>query len=752
MNTERARKYITPGLAKYDSLKKLEGHDPIFFSFLSGYAGNSFLFEDFFIEKRCFVAAEPGWGKTRLLKEIIVEAAKKGKPGIFIDLKKAGKDHETFLSKPLNITETITAGISGQKLKEMTLFKTGNFDLKDPDDSIICLDALDEVKQQDFADVVDQIKYLSKKMKNTHIVISCRTHHLKKNANLFHNMDFIYIAIEDFDEDKIKQYLGESGLTAGQIKKIHDILESGNRQLPISVPRYLEILIDFVDKEGVDSLEKLTRGELLDFFIYRKLECEEDKIKKQHKDITKRVLEKLALLMEIYQTNTLTKDELMSFFDDVKSGLKNNFLQQVKLEVFYDRSLIKDNIDTVEFENTSFQEFLAAKEILRLGRTEQVIFDLAVDKELREIYPAWLDTLEFVIDLDISILKPILDFASSRSETINTEECYRLLTTMNTNRLSLDQRKEIFKTVLDYYQQKSACIDLGVARKLSYYFDISQDELLKGYIDKRKSSGSVPATRKGNVAEVIAYLFENDKLDNRRISYWKNKLIEFACDKNPGLNRTALSALSKLKDLKVLQKIYHLFQRHDELTNQVFLQACIEINPNDPFSIDCFIIGGKKGNIFAHSGLEQITERKAIIYLLDRLINKKDHFYRFVDPSYNRYSGNKYDTIFQNIRNVYDPGIEKKMVTLANAVISDSFSHYFRFSDFTAHVLKLIREKNKSYIFDLIADEKLLDNIQSKYSIFEHIFSLLLRKEQIDRFVKELEPLAIKRNIALNSL
>ena len=166
------------------------------------------------------------------------------------------------------------------------------------------------------------------------------------------------------------------------------------------------------------------------------MEIEDKKLNTQKRNIIKRVLEKLALVMEIYQTNILKKDELMTFFDDLRSDLKASLLQQIPLEVFYDETVLKDNIDTIEFDNTEFQEYLAAKEIIRLGHPQQVIFDLSVDPELREIYPSWFNTLTFVIELDISLLKPILDFGShKRRGWIQDEEYHRFLTRVNLHQL-----------------------------------------------------------------------------------------------------------------------------------------------------------------------------------------------------------------------------------------------------------------------------------------------------------------------------
>lgn len=94
--------------------------------------------------------------------------------------------------------------------------------------------------------------------------------------------------------------------------------------------------------------------------------------------------------MEIYQSNRITKDELMRFFDDLKSNFISPFIisHNNLLRALYERSLLKDDIDTIEFENTEFQEYLAAKEIVRMGNTEQIIFDLAIVPELKDMHPS----------------------------------------------------------------------------------------------------------------------------------------------------------------------------------------------------------------------------------------------------------------------------------------------------------------------------------------------------------------------------
>lgn len=191
--------------------------------------------------------------------------------------------------------------------------------------------------------------------------------------------------------------------------------------------------------------------------------------------------------MEIYQKNTLTKDELLTFFDDLKSDLKSSLLNQIDIEELYAKTILNDNIDTIEFQNTEFQEYLAAKEIVRMGDPNLVIFDLAVEKTIKELYLSWFNTISFVADLDISIVKSILKFTvSEKSSVFIDEENFRFLTKVNVERLSEEDRAYIFEFVFGYYQDILQWIDYSVAKNLPYYFVDSQKKLLKS-IPRKKS-------------------------------------------------------------------------------------------------------------------------------------------------------------------------------------------------------------------------------------------------------------------------
>lgn len=344
-------------------------------------------------------------------------------------------------------------------MKKGSAVKSDCFELKNEKNVAVCLDALDEVKLEDFSRSVEKIKKFLAEYDKITAIISCRWHFFRKYKELFRDLAFRYARIFPFSTEQVESYLKDNAISQENIEKIFSALSFSGRDLVIQTPRYLEFLVSYIKDKSFENISEITKADLFEFFIYRKLEIEDRNLDTQKRDLIKRVLEKLALIMEIYHTNLLKKDELMTFFDDLQSDLKSSLLQQVPIEVFFDKTLLKDNIDTIEFDNTEFQEYLAAKEIIRLGKNIRTIYELSVDPEIREIYPSWFNTLGFVVDLDISILKPLLDFGRMNKEGITQDEGYhRFLTKVDTKRLLIEERKAIFEQVFTYYQSVLHCI------------------------------------------------------------------------------------------------------------------------------------------------------------------------------------------------------------------------------------------------------------------------------------------------------
>ena len=731
--------YIQPAIKFYSSFDEALSGEQEFIKYIL-FEREKWEFEDLYKFPRTFVVAEPGYGKTRLLQEIVEGPKEERKEAIFVEPKK--------------LTEVMVKEFIEKQSKDSLVLKSDGFQLKNDENVMVCFDALDEVRLENFSRAVEKIKTFLEEYQKITAIISCRWHFFQKYRELFTELKFRYLRIFPFSKEQVHTYLKSNLIPQQDIGRIMSILSFRDRDLVIQTPRYLELLVSYIQDKGIKNIGEITKTELFEFFIYKKLEIEDKNLDTQKRDLIKKVLEKLALIMEIYQTNLLTKDELMSFFDDLKSDLKLSLLQQVPLEIFYNKTVLKDNYDTIEFDNTEFQEYLAAKETLRLRKNNRTIFELTVDPELREIHPSWFNMLTFVVDLDISILKPLLDFGQNRGETISEDEEYhRFLTKVDTERLTAEERKAIFKQVFEHYQSALHWIDWDIAQNLSYYFDKSQHDLLKYYADQGRYRNN--ETKRfvclGNVAQIVGFLFERSIFDHTEKAYWREKLIKLAKDKNENgvLQRNALFALGKLKDDTVIRKVDSVWQNEDKLIRDAFLQLCMEANPNHNLSIKHFIEGTKQESIYARYGLYGVTERKSVKQLLDVFICDPVFLHGFLEREgiYKDRDGQ----LIENIKAVWDGDIESKLEGLIQKAFALKHSYEAEHSEFIKNVGLLLKSKNEAYLFSLISQIAEDKNLKERLICFEPLFSALLEKERVKRFIDELSQLEHGRPAALRT-
>lgn len=729
--------YILPRLKIFQSFEDIQSESGEYGDFLLDKFEDKNLI-DYFVSPRTFVIAEPGYGKTRLLKELSIINKSLGKESLSVDLKKIPPQMNLFDYLKLCIDE---------------LSESNHFQIVDSDNIFLCLDGLDEVKQENFGGTIDKIKSFVFHYPKVLIALSCRLHFFKKYQELFVDTDFRYLRIYPFSMENIKEYLSRAALSDNDIEKLVNSLQFRHRNLIIQTPRYLEMLLTYATEKGIKNIGDITRIDLFEYFIYQKLGIEDMLRDTQKRDLIKRVLEKLALIMEIYQTNLLTKDELMTFFDDLHSDLKLSFLQQVSLEIFFDKSLLKDNGDTIEFDNTEFQEYLAAKEITRLGQVKQTIFDLSIDPELREIFPSWFNTLTFLLELDITLLKPILDFGSrGKDRYIQDEEYHRFLTRANVNTLAEEEREIIFEQIFNYYQAVLHWIDWDIARSLSSYFDISHEALIKRYLNKKFVSETERYVQLGNLAKIIGFIFERQIFNNHQKDYWKKKLIKFTLDKNENgvLQRHAMVALGHLKDDSIIDKISPIWEHGDSLVKDEFLKFCTLVNPNHPTSIKHFVEGTKKSSIYARLGLFLISDKDGIEALLQCFIDDKLFAQTFIDQE--SIFKDRDGQIIQNIANVWNEKVKEKLETILQTIFGSEYRYEAERSEFIKEILRLLKERDKKYIFKFIkqiaASNKLKKNIFS----IQHIFSEILELNQVKDFISEMSKIDQGEKIALWTL
>ena len=731
--------YITPTIKSYFTFDELKSESSPTNMFASYLFDKENLWDESHVFKNKFnlVISEPGHGKTEFLKHISETVSNNfKKKSIFLELKSVNNDIEFYLKNE----------------KEFKFSNSKKY--------CICFDALDEVKFDRFNHLCEEIFKFQKKYKNIYFFVSCRFYFINNHTNFFKISNIRYLKIFPFSLDKVKEYLSKHQIPDNVIGEIEKIISHPFKDLLIQIPRYLYLLKEYYKGKqgGVINWDNISRSELMEYFIYHKLNIEDEKFDVLKKEIIKNLLEKLALIMEIYQTNVITHEELMIFFDDLKSDMKISFLSQVPFEYFLNRS-IKNNGDSYEFDNTEFQEYLASKELRRIRKTDQTIFDIIVEPEINEILPSWLNTLKFYIDSDPTFVQKILKLKKkSINSKILHENYLKLLTDVNANKLDSLRKSQIFKYVFNYYQENLIWLKWEVSRNISFYFQRDNEKLLIKFYKVAQKSLLDNETKftvlLGNIAEIIGLIIERNVLNPVQQLNWKKRFLEtIKIDSiKPTLHRLLLFSLSQFKDTAIIKKVQTAFKSKDQLVREAYIDLCSFVNPHSKISIQYFIEGTIQRNLKARYGLYKLKSKQSIILLIDELIDNKNFLEAFLNQE-SIFEDNDKELI-NNIKRLFkknNPLIKKLEELVLKTYDSHDLYHDRSKSKFIKEITYLIKKNNKKFIFQLI---KILNNNKNDvvFYYYEPLFELLLEASIVKKFIKSLSSLKLKRNIALNVL
>ncbi|MFZ2206678.1 MAG: hypothetical protein WA061_05830 [Microgenomates group bacterium] len=740
---EQSPEYIQPRVREFgsfdDAVKNYKRYGDLFPDLNDG--TNPLEKEDFY--KRAFIIADPGYGKTRLLNEIANKVKSQNKIAVYIDLKKLAN------SKFGDVEDYIRYLYPNLAEKDFsTINKT---------DGILCFDALDEVRDAQFSACLDLLKAFLEKYHSLSVLISSRIYFFKHHFFEVNDPSFSYWLIYGFSNDQIRRYLLSKGIVETDINRTFDLLKNSDRDLVISVPRYLELLPQYLKNKEISDLRSLNRTDLFEYFIYNKLELEEEKAGIKGKEIVKRVLEMLALTMEIYQANVLNKDDLTTFLDEISSGL-NQFWHKIPVEFFYEKSLLKDDKDTIEFENTEFQEYLAAKHISRLNKPIQVAFDLMIDKEQLEVKPSWFSTLNFLVEIDQNFLKPLLDFGGrNQTKLVIDERYFQLLTRFNVEQIDPPTKKVIFLIVFDYYQKVLHWLDWTIGKNLSYYYVDDLHSHLLGFTEKANDdfqNDDQRSVQLANVAQIIGFLIRNNKLNIGQLNYWKEKLITYANEENgPGvLQRHALFALEAFKEPELIIKINKPWTHSESLVRRRFIEFCTETAPNHPDAIKYFIEAIICQEYEGYQGINRVTDHASLALLLRAFLDNAEFLFAFMDRDEGIFS-TKSTSLIRNLASCWDNELKE----LSHKVVLKAFDNHetwYRAGDspLIIGLCKQMQAADNSYIFQLIAAISSSDELKKHATNFARIFVAILPFNEFETFYEKLNQIENGKWVVLRTL
>lgn len=596
-------KYIPPILVKSSTLKGINKYskrkDEFLYSMLNDNQEDTsnfatINFEDLFDENlKAIVLGEPGCGKSELVTQIKNQGPERSKK--IIDC---------------NLTS----------YTENALIKFVNDGIEDSVDNIFCFDALDEVDSNIFPKVVKFISRVNEKYPKSSIIVTCRSYYIENNLSFISVLsDFQFVLVDLFDEVRVKKFINntirKSDLKEFLLNKLKEGNKSGEFISILQIPRYLKeickVIID--NKYDVNDIKEWKRSDYFEKAIYFKLQTDIKKRKweigqSNELKISQRMLEKLALIMEIKRTNRISKDEFISMLDDINSNINTSFLDSFDIDLFISRTLKKTD-NYIEFHNTEFQEYLAAKEIIRHKLSEQELYELIVDSDLGHIYSNWYDVLRFVIKMYPSLLLPIANFLVNKRDGLADEQLLKLLKESNIKELSKDEKGRLFDILYTYFQsheiflhnyvnyliqlytrENYVCFNQVIAKdnKMRYSYRIHNQFYLTSYLINEKLFNETQ--KKFWIGEYVKYSKNKSDVEIQKASIYaladtkqESFLMELK-DKDDFIisvvNKLELEFVSNLKMIDIIhkdeninQKAVEVFRRDGNIKARTVLDA-----------------------------------------------------------------------------------------------------------------------------------------------------------------------------------
>lgn len=580
--------YIVPQLIIYqniDSLLKNNNKSRSLFESEEKLSIDKLLQKDFV----CIVG-EPGIGKSRLVNEIRNHSSKK----------------------------TIY-------LSTATQFEPKSV----PEDSEFCIiDALDEVEGINFFSKLQSIKEYKAENLDVKVLFTCRKHYVASYASHFascHNLVYVELCRLS-DKDVTEVINGCSEKTKANIAK------SSKLQELLTIPRYLTFLLEYKKQRGdISSI-----GDLFEFIIGNSIQnavkARYDEVKNEGlRILIQRVLEKVAFIMEISRKDQISKDELYTVLDGVKGNMTQMLVANLDL-LFFESRILKDTNGILQFENTELQEYLAAKELYRQDNIESVLYDVAVQKELKHIYPNWYDVIPHISYTEdkthtfINVIKLIVSYESN----LENESFESLLRYVDPSTLSFQQKNELFVILYDHYLRVPTYIYWRhpILQLMQNCYTSNCNSEMNPPIEHVKQFNKIQLA---NICAILEVIADEDKLDKEINDFWTdaadNLILEGEEDKK-------LASLNLYSALKAWDHLINLLDHYSNFSQRL-KERFWEVTGNGIITnkaiVDCWLDGCFERNPYAINAVLYIEDPSTIVYAYRRIV-EADKLSVFFEP------------------------------------------------------------------------------------------------------------------------
>lgn len=286
--------------------------------------------------------------------------------------------------------------------------------------------------------------------------------------------------------------------------------------------------------------------------------------------------------------------------------------------LYFESRILKDTDGTLQFENTELQEYLAAKELCRQDDIESVLYDVAVHKELKHIYPNWYDVIPHIsyskdrIHTFINVFRLIISYESNL-ENVAFEN---LLKYVDPSVLSIQQKEELFSIIFEHYQRIPAYImwKSSMSNLLQKCYTINCDSQIILSHDKLNK------IQLSNVTVTLDAIVEVKKHSDGIYNYWRQAANYLMGTDD---NENKLAALNLYNALKCVDELIQLSESYSYFTKKLKEKYC-EVTGYmriaDNRVVDCWLNDCYISNPYAINAVLYIEDLPTLIYAYSKII------------------------------------------------------------------------------------------------------------------------------------
>lgn len=670
------------------------------------YFDKTYQWQDLLKTQRTFILGEPGYGKSRLELELYDAFIQEGKACCWLELKHTKGQ----------LLNTLQQYLRTERDERRSIRATATFQLSDSASNVLFLDALDEVHTGYIPPLIDDVEYLAKTYPKLVIFISCRSHHLNRHQSDVYHLNFSCVKLRSFTPWQTAEFLQLNcpSLQSLNHDELLDKLEQTNvysfspfangAQSTLATPRYLEVLAELITTSSLEEVLKLRRAKLFDQIVIKRLKKEAAKHRGGVEQrglgnkiyYVKQYLERLALVMEMQRVNVVSKDDLVTFNLDTQMNID----QQVALETLFDGTILKDNIDTLEFDNTEFQEYLAAKAMSRLGRPEQLVFDLAIEQRLKKMYPSWVNVVGYLIEIEPTLLSTLIDYARRTEHP----EIFALIRFHQTTEATQEVDLNLFSVIFSYYAAHSAYLPVKFEQQLYRFYQQEHHYPLLQSTYRTKHDNDNPLI---NVIRLLILLLKNNHLSDEEKAEWREELFTVLTDpeRNEYIKDEVVKALAQIVNIEDLEPHKALWKQYGKLFRNTWVEAYISIDPNHPKSIEGIVelIARNEFGINTNK-IDLISSKAGFLHFFTLVLESKKNVRRgrnYVEAINKNISiyGEETKLFFENLGKIWDSELE----TLVIRFLLKSIKRYYsKKSEFFDRLWRKFIDVNPQAVFTLL--------------------------------------------------